>query len=508
MLTLTSPAALLALLGLLVPMALYLWNRRPGPEIAVGSLRWLAAGANRRLRRLKPEQLGLLLLRAALLGALAVAAAGPAWRQARPASRGQVLVGPELAGTPALVSVRPGLDSLRRRGYALRWLAPGFPLMRTDSLARRVGWSGEDFRWARVRQAADSFPGQPLRVVVADTWRGLLGPHPPLPVAVRWQLLPLEAASTWLQEVAAGRVDSLRLLLGRSTATQTAFRPLMVAHPAAGAALHVPGLAPLRYITAADSTGRLQVEAGNNAPTTAVDQPLRAVVYAPPAHAEEARYLRAALQAAALGLPAPLELTTAVAPPVPLAAPGWLFWLSDAPLPGAWRAAVARGAHVWQTAAGPGVADTSQLVVSPATARVAVFRRSGAALVAGSQPLWADEQDRAVLARRAVGPGAFYQLATRLQPAWSELADSPALPALLLDVLRPAPADAVGARDQRRFDPAQLVASNGARPTASALPATAFTFTDLRPWLVLLAALLFAVERWLAWRTAVLSPTA
>ncbi|WP_141765598.1 BatA domain-containing protein, partial [Hymenobacter coccineus] len=55
MLTLTSPAALLALLGLLVPLAIYLWNRRPGPEVAVGSLRWLAAGANRRLRNLKPE---------------------------------------------------------------------------------------------------------------------------------------------------------------------------------------------------------------------------------------------------------------------------------------------------------------------------------------------------------------------------------------------------------------------------------------------------------------------
>ena len=76
MFTLLSPFALLALLGLLVPVAIHLWNRRPGREVPVGSLRWLAAGANRRLRNLKPEQLLLLLLRATLMAVLAVALAG------------------------------------------------------------------------------------------------------------------------------------------------------------------------------------------------------------------------------------------------------------------------------------------------------------------------------------------------------------------------------------------------------------------------------------------------
>ncbi|MEJ7662798.1 MAG: BatA domain-containing protein [Hymenobacter sp.] len=111
MLTLTNPSALLALLGLLVPLAIHLWNRRPGREVAVGSLRWLAAGANRRLCSLRLEQVWLLLLRAALLAALAVALAGPAWRQVRPAGRGQVLVSPALADGGSLAAVRPTLDS-------------------------------------------------------------------------------------------------------------------------------------------------------------------------------------------------------------------------------------------------------------------------------------------------------------------------------------------------------------------------------------------------------------
>jgi hypothetical protein len=125
LLTLTNSSALLALLGLLVPLAIHLWNRRPGREVAVGSLRWLATGANRRLRNLRLEQVLLLLVRAALLAGLALALAGPQWRQPQPAGRGQVLVSPELADGSSLAAVRPTLDSLRRRGYALRWLAAG-----------------------------------------------------------------------------------------------------------------------------------------------------------------------------------------------------------------------------------------------------------------------------------------------------------------------------------------------------------------------------------------------
>ena len=510
MFALTSPSALLALVGLIVPLAIYLWNRRPGPEVAVGSLRWLAAGANRRLRNLKPEQLALLLLRAAVLGALAVAIAGPTWRQVRPTGRGQVLVGPELAGTPALAAARPGLDSLRRRGYVLRWLAPGLPVAVADSLGRYRGPAAGNFAWARVQQAVDSFPGQPLRIVVAAALRGLQGPHSPLPAAVRWQLLaPKAPAATWLAE-AAGTPDSLRLLVGRSTATQTTFRTLAVARPTGGAPLRAPGLGPLRYLTAADGTGQLRPDTTAQGPGVAVAGPLRAVLYATPGHAEEARYLRAALQAAALGLAVPLQLVTPTAQPTPSAGIDWLFWLADAPVPAAWRAAAARGTHVWQAVAGPGAADTAQLVAPAAgAAAIALFRRAEGPTLAGSMPLWTDGWGRAVLVRQAVGQGAFYQLATRVQPTWSELADSPALPALLLEVLRPEPEPAapLDAHDQRRFDPAQLPSAQGPQVATNNLADRSFFFTDLRPWLVLLAMLLFTVERWMARRTAALSST-
>jgi hypothetical protein len=525
--TLTNPSALLALLSLLVPLAIHLWNRRPGREVAVGSLRWLAAGANRRLRNLRLEQVLLLLLRAALLAGLAVALAGPQWRQPQPAGRGQVLVSRELADGGSLAAVRPTLDSLRRRGYALRWLAAGLPPItpaewQADSLGRPTHPAGNSaFYWSRIQQAADSFPGQPLHVITPAALRGFMGPHPALPAGLTWQTIPPRAATTWLQAAAASP-DSLRLLLGHSDERQTTFRAVRVARPQPGAILTVAGLPPLRYET---SQGRRQLrpqpaaaDSGLAAPAVPVQAgPLRAWLYAPAAATAEARYLRAALRAASVGLATPLALTVSSAPPDTTQALSWLFWLSDRPVPAAWRRRVPHGLHLWQEATGPGVADTATLATAETAgaAPIRITRRGRQPLPAGSQPRWADGRGRAVLAEQPLGQGAGYQLATQLNPAWSTLADSPALPALFLNLLATTPQlgtdSALTAHDQRRLDPAQLPARPARLAGQQAAPPAAYRITDLRPWLVLLGTLLFGLERWLAQRrlaaSSALSPS-
>jgi hypothetical protein len=499
-----------------VPLAIHLWNRRPGREVAVGSLRWLAAGANRRLRNLRLEQVLLLLLRAALLAGLAVALAGPQWRQPQPAGRGQVLVSRELADGSSLAAVRPSLDSLRRRGYALRWLAAGLPAItpaewQADSLGRPLAGHvvrGNSLYWSRIQQAADSFPGQPLHVVTPAALRGFGGLHPALPAGLTWQAIPPRTATTWLQGAAASP-DSLRLLLGHSDEKQTTFRAVRVARPQPGATLAVAGLPPLRY-ELRQGRGLLRplpaADSGRAAPAVPVAAgPLRVWVYAP-ASAAAARYLRAALRAASVGLATPLALTVSPTVPDTALALNWLFWLSDSPVPTAWRRRVPHGLHLWQEAPGAGVADTATLLTAAAAggAPIRITRRGRQALPAGSQPRWADSRGRAVLAEQRQGQGSQYQLATRLIPAWSTLADSPALPALFLDLLAPAlqlgTDSALTAHDQRRLDPAQLPTRPAKLTASQAAPPVTYRLTDLRPWVVLAVALLFGLERWLAQR--------
>ena len=143
-----------------------------------------------------------------------------------------------------------------------------------------------------------------------------------------------------------------------------------------------------------------------------------------------------------------------------------------------------------------------------------MFRRDDSASPKTARPLWTDGQGRPVLTRQAQGFGAIYRLHTRLTPTWSELGDDPTLPARLLALLQPALTDdlpsaeaaldqALATHDQRALDPTQLFSGNAA-PTKTSPPVLpAFRVTDLRPWLVLAAGLLFLLERLLARRREV-----
>ena len=404
-------AGRLALLGLLVPLLIYLWNRRPARVVQVGSLRWLETAANRLLRRLRPEQLGLLLLRAAVVGLLAAAVAAPRWpRPPRPV-RGQVLVEPALLQSAALAAVRPVIDSLRERGYELRQLRRGFPRLPAPTWARLDSVPGAadsllpapaENLWARAQQAADSFPKRPLRVFTTARLAAFAGARPALPTRLRWQLVPTADSARWLQAAALVGADSLRLLVGRSTEEQTGFQTITMKKPLANQIAPVAGLPALRYL-ATDSGAVLQ-SAGREAVAVRA-APVRVWLRADAGHATEARYWRAAVQAASIGFAAPLRLTSSAD-----AAPDILLWLTDAPVPARQRQRVAQGMQLWRTGTGAGRAVVSQLT-PPAAAPVSLLRLD-TVRTAAAELLWTNAAGRAVLTRQAAGRGAEYRLHT------------------------------------------------------------------------------------------------
>ncbi|UOQ54365.1 BatA domain-containing protein [Hymenobacter cellulosivorans] len=516
MLTFLAPSGLLALLGVAVPIAIHLWNRRPGRTVQVGSIRWLDAAANRRLRNLRLEQVALLLLRLLVVVVLALALTNPVWRQPPPPRRGQVFVSPDLLASESMAAVRPTIDSLRRRGFVLRQLGPRFPRVSDtvwQQLATQPAAAPAAARysfWPRVQQAADSFPGQPLYVYTSAALRHFQGHRPALPAAVRWQTVPLPTPETaWLRGASLAAPDSLRLLVSRSTEDAVYTTSVTVPRPTqADAPLpRVPGLPPLRYTSAAGQSF-IQPEGPDSARIPVVTEPLRVWLYHDASHALDARYLAAALRAASLGLMPRLELTVAARPPQTGTSLSWLFWLTDAPVPEAWQQQIPRGLQLWQDARPASVTQPTTFTVVPYPASYVVTRLDTVAGAQGTTMLWQAANGRPVLSRQASGQGAAYRLHTRLHPAWSQLADSPELPLLFLDLLQPTSPTTPAPLDQRQLAASQIAGTVAAINNTSN-HASAPTDTDLRIWLVVAAALFWGLERMVAGRTfAAKEPTA
>ncbi|RSK31107.1 BatA domain-containing protein [Hymenobacter metallilatus] len=487
-----AAAGWLALLGVAVPLAIYLWNRRPGRVVRVGSVRWLEAAANRRLRNLRPEQLLLFLLRAALVALLALAVAEPFQLLPPPPLRGQVLLAPTLTA-PDLLPLQSALDSLRQQGYELRQLHARQPV------SAPLPWSGLGLGdttktvplrpdsvpvrnlWHSVQAAADSLPGRPLVVVAPLTLAAFAGTRVPLPPQVRWLPLPLPDSSRQVVAAWQPRPDSLTVLV--ATGTEAGVRVQLVRRrwPFAGSTLRVaPGVevrtnaAQQLFVTQQGRVQRLAV----------IRRRPRWHVSPDAAHTASARVLVAALRAVGETLPLPPRLTVSAS--LPPDSVEWLFWLREGPAP------VISGAQVWQEASA-GAAVFATRFQPPGLPHPIPVQRLDTTARAGSTR-WYTASGHALLQEQPAGQ---YRLRTRLDPAWSGLADSPELPGLLLPLLLPSSGPSPSP-DVRPLAIAQLQSARPATPNGPA--GQAAPRRALAPWLVLVAGLLFAAERLVAAR--------
>ncbi|RPD46216.1 hypothetical protein DNI29_14520 [Hymenobacter sediminis] len=508
-----ATAGWLALLGLVVPLAIYLWNRRPGRVVQVGSVRWLEAAANRRLRSIKPEQLLLLLLRAAILSLLALVVAEPVQQLALPPRHGQALLSE--AATPAqLAAVRPVLDSLRRQGYQLRRLGqavsapqswatvglgePGEAADTTQTSSLPLTACATSFNlWSAVRQAADSLPNRPFVVLAPLTLDAFSGTRPALPAQVRWVPLPTPDSAAWPVAAWRPQPDSLVLLLAHGSENGVSFRRVRRSWPAASGPIAGLGTDVEAAFDAARGEFTTPTSSNSRQPLPLLTKPIRLAVSYDAAHAPSARVLGAALRAAGSVLPLSPRLTLSSAVPSPADSLDWLFWLREAPVPAEWAGQVAAGLHIWQEAPNRSPALAGSFGITGNAAPVQLQRldtsKQKSAVVA-----WPLATGGPLLSTRTRGTGAWYRLHTRLDPTWSSLADSPELPALLLPLLLPA-SPPIPTPDPRAMPISQLQGRPEVAPVTGG-PATSAPIRNLAPWAAAAAGVLFALERLLAAR--------
>ena len=345
MLAFATPAALIALGFLAVPIVLHLWSRRTGRPQRVGSIAFFAAAPPPATRHPRIDDLWLLLLRCAVLAALALALAGPYWGAAgRTSGATWALVDSASAADPRNERL---LDSLRSAGAELHMLGTG-PI------------------WSLLREADYEAPVGTRFVVVAAN-RGAEGERPVLRAEVEW----LVAASNDVEERRRG--DGVK-------------------------------------------------ESRNNARTV--------LIYSDASRREDARYVTAALRAAADATRQPGVITQRdVAAPVGDA--DWFVWLAAQPVPDAVLERVRAGAVLLSDAADAEPLDASGRVrlaaASDPDAAGPLMRRRAAA-TGNAAPVWTDDAGRPVLALQREGAGLWLRLLARFHPSWGDLVLHPAFP--------------------------------------------------------------------------------
>lgn len=175
------PAGLLAVASLLLPLLIHLARRPQHRVIDFAAMRWLVQGERPR-RRLRFEDLPLLLSRLALLALLALLLAEPILRGDWRAPRHWVLIDPALEQTRAVAEVSDPEARLRR-------LVPGFP-----ALDSKPALTGDASLASLLREFDDGIAdADRLTVVVPERVHGLDAQRLALRHAVDWHILRSES---------------------------------------------------------------------------------------------------------------------------------------------------------------------------------------------------------------------------------------------------------------------------------------------------------------------------
>jgi hypothetical protein len=216
------------------------------------------------------------------------------------------------------------------------------------------------------------------------------------------------------------------------------------------------------------------------------------MVYSDATRREDAKYVTAALRAAAQATGVPAVVTQRDVASVGSEA-DWIVWLAARAVPSEILEQTRRGATLLTDAlADSAVEQWTRLLLTAATRPAPALRRRTMA-AADEAPLWLDDAGHAVLTVRRLGLGRHLAFHGRFHPSWGDLVLDPAFPeamtALWADGLEPsadAPAIAVS-----QLLPARASATRSAGPARR----------DLYHLFWLIAVLLFMLERALARRS-------
>lgn len=206
-----------ALTGVLLPLGIHLLSRKDGQIIKFGSIRFLQASPAAKFRRLKLNEVALLLLRCFLL-ILAVFIIAGFQSDAIKKHEKWVVLEDGIQDSPKIQSF---LEKLRDQDFDIRLMARGFPSVETSGPHKLI----QDY-WTAVSELATA-PADSIVVISYNYQRKFLGPRVPLPGHISWIGHDVEEKEFQVQKVLMDN-DSLWLRKGYTSSTITHFETELI----------------------------------------------------------------------------------------------------------------------------------------------------------------------------------------------------------------------------------------------------------------------------------------
>jgi hypothetical protein len=482
-----QPIWLLASAGIIVPLAIHLWNVKEGKTLKVGSVEFLVRTAQQRARSLRLTELFLLFLRCLLILLLALLLSKPYWQNT--AKQKGWIVMQEKNAAKTYTAFKPLVDSLLQAGYAFHLFETGFA---ESDIKKIVAATTDTVRsspvsyWRLVEMLdRQLLPGMPVYLFTDSKLTHFDGEKPAINIALTWKTMAAgDSVHAFVAEAYETNNDSIAVVMGGSASAGTGYHLQMLG-------INQPRQ---KEFTISVSEGRMEVAYQNGQPVIVDTSTLRVAVFSDRL-TDDAPYVQAAVQSVQQVTGRKILFTAISKTQDLLATQDWLFWLSEQAIP-----AQLNAAHVLAYARGKSVAGESwiqenSMDLQDKTAlyqRIPYNPRNGIVL-------WRDGFGIPLLVKEQGEGKQVYDCYLHFNPSWTELVWSPSFPQVIYRLLREDAAWKTGSDDRRLIDAAQLQFPVTPSIKKTVLQDTVDT-TGTKRVLWSLIFILFVIERYFSYR--------
>jgi hypothetical protein len=496
-----NPIWLFAAAAVVIPVAIHLWNIRPGKVLKVGSISLMDAASRKSSRSFKLLDIPLFILRCLLLALLALLLALPVWQKKLQAARvkGWVLI-PRETFRESYPKFKPTIDSLNKAGYEFHFFNKGFAKSDLNEILAHPNDSVSTLNtkpvnyWGLINQLDTLVTSSlPLYIFTPGQAPYFKGQKPEVSLNLHWHTyIPADSTRSWIDGAWFNNDNTIRVVQGNSGPSGTSYSYATIKS----------GDQPASPFTVNVNNGRpvVSLKKGDLAPVPVDTATLRIAIYKGN-NTADAAYLNAALQAVNRFMQRKTTITEYNDPDAIPPAQSWLFWLSEKPVN---PKLIQQNQNIFLYQKGSVInadswlSNSSDFSVALQQGHKIALYKWIAATPAGASVIWRDGFGHPVLTAQKQAQNNIYNFYSRFNPAWNDLVWSDEFPAWIIKLLI-GNEQATGKYDKRMLDRQQIIPVNNSQIHTAVIKTTGFTNLTHYFWLALL--LLFFAERWMANKT-------